>query len=164
MPPRKLVLDTNCFIEASRTDAANAAFELFTARAAPRLYLSSVVAAELRAGAIDPKERKQLEEEVLEPYARRGRIATPSAAAWKALGDTLATLVRDEGLDLKTVRRSFAFDILVAYSCREIGATFVSANTRDMKRISRVFAFEYVAPYPDPATLRRASAIGRRAR
>jgi predicted nucleic acid-binding protein len=153
LPPRKLVLDTNCFIDASRSDAANAAFELFTSRAAPRLYLSSVVAAELCAGAIDPTERRQLDNDVLKPYARRGRIATPSTAAWGALGDTLATLVRDEGLDLKTVRRSFVFDILVAYSCREIAAIFVSANIRDMERIARVFAFDYVAPYPDLATL-----------
>jgi len=153
LPPRKLVLDTNCFIDASKSGAANAELELFTSRVAPRLYLSSVVAAELRAGVIDPAERKKLDDDVLNPYVRRGRIATPSAAAWRALGDTLATLAGDEGLDLKTVRRSFVFDILVAYSCREIGAIFVSANIRDMERIARVFAFDYLAPYPDIAAL-----------
>jgi predicted nucleic acid-binding protein len=153
LPPRKLVLDTSCFIDASKSDAANAELELFTSRAAPRLYLSSVVAAELRAGVIDPAERKKLDDDVLNPYVRRGRIATPSAAAWRALGDTLATLAGDEGLELKTVRRSFVFDILIAHSCREIGAIFVSANIRDMERIARVFAFDYLAPYPDPTTL-----------
>jgi predicted nucleic acid-binding protein len=153
LPPRKLVLDTNCFIDATKDDAANAAFELFTSAAAPRLHLSSVVAAELRAGASDPAEREQLEEGVFEPYKKRARMVTPSAAAWNALGDTLATLVKDEGLDLKTVKRSFVFDILVAYSCREIGAIFVSANIRDLDRIARVFAFDYVAPYPDLATI-----------
>jgi predicted nucleic acid-binding protein len=153
LPPRKLVLDTNCFIDASRTDAANAAYELFTAQAAPRLYLSSVVAAELRAGAISPSELTQLEQEVLTPYQRRGRIVTPSAAAWNALGTTLATLVREDGLQLNTTRRSFFFDILIAYSCREIGAILVSANLQDLARIARVFAFDYVAPYPDLATV-----------
>jgi len=153
LPPRKLVLDTNCFIDATQDDAANAAFELFTSAAAPRLHLSSVVAAELRAGASDPAEREQLDEGVFEPYHKRARIVTPSAAAWNALGDTLATLVKDEGLDLKTVKRSFVFDILVAYSCREVGAIFVSANIRDLDRIARVFAFDYVAPYPDLATI-----------
>jgi predicted nucleic acid-binding protein len=153
LPPRKLVLDTNCFIEASKSDAANTAFELFTSAAAPRLHLSSVVAAELRAGAIDPAQRNQLEGEVVTPYRRRGRIVTPSAAAWDALGATLAALVQEEGLDLKTVKRSFVFDILVASSCREIGAIFVSANIRDLERIARVFTFDYVAPYPDLASL-----------
>lgn len=153
LPPRKLVLDTNCFIDASKTDATNAAYELFTAQAAPRLYLSSVVAAELRAGTINSSELKQLEDEVLRPYQRRDRIVTPSATAWNALGTTLATLVREDGLQLKMAPRSFIFDVLIAYSCREIGAILVSANTRDLARIARVFAVDYVAPYPDLANV-----------
>jgi predicted nucleic acid-binding protein len=142
------VLDTNCFIEASRSDAASAAFELFSLRAAPRLLLSSVVAAELRAGA-RAAERKQLENRVLAPYARRERIVTPSAAAWDALGTTLATLVREDGLQLKATPSSFIFDILLAFSCREIGAVLISANSRDLARIARVFAFDFVPPYPE---------------
>lgn len=53
--PRKFVLDTNCFVDASRADAEAAAFTEFCAWAAPGLYLSTVVAAELRAGAGAPK-------------------------------------------------------------------------------------------------------------
>jgi predicted nucleic acid-binding protein len=143
------VLDTNCFIEASRTDAASAAFELFSLRAARRLHLSSVVAAELRAGAGTASERKQLENRVLAPYASRDRIVTPSAAAWDALGTTLATLVQEDGLQLKTTPRSFIFDILIAFSCKEIGAVLISPNSRDLARIARVFAFDFVPPYPE---------------
>ena len=153
MPPRKLILDTNCFIDASSNDAANAAFDTFCAQAAPRLHLSSVVAAELRAGASDAGELKQLEDDVLRPYVRRRRIVTPSETAWEALGDTLATLVRTEGLRLKNTPRSFIFDILIAYSCRETGAVLVSANARDLNRIARVFTFDFVAPFPDLATV-----------
>jgi len=153
LPPRKLVLDTNCFIDASKTDAANAAYELFTAQAAPRLYLISVVAVELLAGAISASELTQLEDAVLRPYQRRGRIVTPSTTAWNSLGTTLATLVREDGLQLETTPRSFIFDMLIAYSCREIGAILVSANSRDLARIARVFAFDYLAPYPDLATI-----------
>lgn len=148
-----MVLDTNCFIDASTSDAANAAFEAFTTRAAPRLYLSSVVSAELRAGAPEPADRQRLQDELLHPYERRGRVVTPSAAAWHALGGVLAALVRAEGLELSKVRRSFVFDILIAYSCREIGALFVSGNIQDLDRIARVFAFDYAAPYPDLATI-----------
>jgi predicted nucleic acid-binding protein len=153
LPPRKLVLDTNCFIDASRNDAANAAFDAFCAQAAPRLHLSSVVGAELRAGAVDAAELKQLEDDVLRPYIRRGRIVTPSTAAWDALGKTLATLVREDGLQLKTAPRSFVSDILIAHSCRENGAVLVSANTRDLNRIARVFTFDFVAPFPDLAAV-----------
>ncbi len=59
----KFVLDTNCFVDASRGDEGAAAFAEFCARAAPRLYLSTVVAAELRAGAESAKHRRTLERE-----------------------------------------------------------------------------------------------------
>jgi predicted nucleic acid-binding protein len=145
--PRKFVLDTNCFVDASRTETDANAFAEFCARAAPGLYLSTVVAAELRAGAASAKDRRTLERTVLAPYLRRGRLLTPSAAAWQALGTTLAALV-DDGLVLRDVRRSFVFDILIARSCREIGATLVSRNTADLTRIARVFSFDFVPPYP----------------
>lgn len=149
--PRKYVLDTNCFIAAARDPAAAAALEAFSARAAPGLYLSAVVAAELRAGARTVAARETLERRVLGPYLRRGRVLTPSAAGWDALGTTLATLAAREGVDLRQVPRSFVFDVLVVHSCREAGAVLVSANRRDMERIARVFPFEFAAPYPVPA-------------
>jgi len=145
---RKFVLDTNCFIDASRTEAGAEAFAEFCARVAPRLYLSTVVAAELRAGAGNANERRTLSRRVLSPYVRRNRLVNPSAAAWEALGTTLARLVDDEGLVLGEVRKSFIFDILIAWSCREIGAVLVSRNVKDLSRIAEVFAFEFVAPYP----------------
>ena len=145
---RKIILDTNCFVDASRTEAEAAAFAEFCAWAAPRLYLSTVVAAELRAGAASARDRRTLEREILSPYVRRGRLVNPSPAAWEALGTTLATLVEDEGLVLHDVRRSFVFDILIARSCRDIGATLVSRNGTDLSRIAKVFHFDFVPPYP----------------
>lgn len=145
------MLDTNCFVDASRTDAAAAAFAEFCAWAAPRLYLSTVVGAELRAGAGSDKDRHTLERWILSPYLRRRRLVNPSPAAWQELGMTLATLVEDEGLVLREVRRSFVFDILIARSCREMGAILVSRNLSDLSRIARVFAFDFVPPYPSPS-------------
>lgn len=138
----------NCFVDASRSDAGNTALADFAAWAAPGLYLSTVVAAELRAGAGGAKDRRTLERQILSPYLRRGRLLTPSAAAWDALGTTLAALVEKDGLVLREVRRSFVFDILIARSCREIGATLVSRNSADLSRIAKVFSFDFVAPYP----------------
>lgn len=148
--PRKYVLDTNCFIDAARDPTAAAALETFSTRAAPGLFLSAVVAAELRAGARTAAARETLERRVLGPYLRRARVLAPSAASWDALGTTLSMLAEREGLDLRQVPRSFVFDVLVAHSCREAGAVLVSANRRDMERIARVFAFEFAAPYPVP--------------
>ena len=142
------MLDTNCFVDASHTDEAAAAFAEFCAWAAPGLHLSTVVAAELRAGAATAHDRRTLERQILSPYERRGRLLNPSAAAWEQLGTTLAALVEDDGLVLRDVRRSFVFDILIARSCREIRATLVSRNVADLSRIAKVFAFDFVPPYP----------------
>ena len=142
------MLDTNCFIDAARVPAAASAFAEFCASTAPNLYLSTVVAAELRAGAGNIRSRRTLEREVLAPYIRRGRILNPSAAAWTGLGKTLASLVERDGLVLREVRRSFVFDILVACSCREAGATLISANIADLSRIARIVPFKFAAPYP----------------
>ena len=146
--PRKFVLDTNCFVDASRMHDQAAEFTEFCAWAAPGLYLSTVVAAELRAGAGGAKDRRTLERQVLSPYVRRGRLLNPSAAAWEALGTALAAFVEDEGLVLRDVRRSFVLDILIARSCRDIGATLVSRNSADLSRIAKVFSFDFVPPYP----------------
>jgi predicted nucleic acid-binding protein len=146
--PRKFVLDTNCFVDASRTETHAVALAEFYAWAAPAAYLSTVVAAELRAGAGSDKDRRVLEQQVLAPYLRRGRVLNPSPRAWESLGTTLATLVETEGLVLHRVQRSFVFDILIAWSCREAGATLVSRNLADLNRIATVFAFDFVVPYP----------------
>lgn len=154
---RKYALDTNCYIDASRSPADFTALQEFVARTAPGLYVSSIVAAELLGGARSVKDRKLLEERVLGPFARHGRMLTPSAAGWDALGRTLASVHEREGLQLAQVSRSFAFDVLLAYSCREQGVVLVSANARDMARIRRVFVFEFTAPYPAPAAYIRAA-------
>lgn len=145
---RTYVLDTNCFLDDARSEPAAAAYEAFVARAAPGLWLSAVVAAELRAGARTTRARQTLEREVLGPSLRRGRVLAPSAASWEALGTALALLGEQEGLDLPQLPRSFVFDVLIAHTCREAGAVLVTANTRDMVRIARVFAFEHATPYP----------------
>jgi len=145
---RKFVLDTNCFINASRNNEEAASLETFVQAAAPWLYLSTVVAAELRAGTKSPRELRKLEAVVLAPYVKRGRLVTPSAAAWETLGRTLAWLVQKDGIVLRATPKSFILDILLAYSCRESGATLISSNEKDLQRIRRVFPFEFSAPYP----------------
>jgi predicted nucleic acid-binding protein len=147
--PRKYVLDTNCFIDASRSQETAAALASFSARAAPFLYLSSVVAAELAAGAPNLKARRVLEEEVLGPYQRRGRVLVPSKTSWETLGRTLSEFVWHDGLELHRMPRSFMLDILIAQSCREHGAILISRNARDLRRIGRVVSFDWKLPFPD---------------
>jgi len=124
----------------ARNDQDAADFEAFVQMAAPGLYLSTAVAAELRARTIQARDIRTLEKIVLKPYYKRARIVNPSAAAWDALGKTLAWMVRNDGIDLRTIRRSFIFDILLAYSDRELGAVLISGNEQDLNRIRRVFS------------------------
>jgi len=146
---RKYALDSNCYIDAIREPVARAALEAFTAKEAPRLYLSAVVASELQAGARSSRDRKLLEEQVLAPFYRRGRILTPSVAAWDALGLTLSRLRAEGSLDLASLPRGFVFDVLIAFSCREAGVVLITRNVRDMERIRTVFRFEFAAPFPN---------------
>lgn len=96
---RKYVLDTNLFIQAFRDEAANAELQHFHQLFAPFEYLSAVVAQELRAGARSAADGRRLERHVLQVYARRGRVVTPSTQAWHDSGDLLAELAHREGLE-----------------------------------------------------------------
>lgn len=147
MPITKYVLDTNCFIDAA---ADPEPFTAFCDAAAPGLYLSSVVSAELLTGARTEKERARILRDVVRPYARRRRVFPPSARSWEALGIVLGTLRETEGLQPSGVRRGFVFDILLAHSSRELGAVVVSRNRRDMERIASVLPFPWVLPFPEP--------------
>jgi hypothetical protein len=106
-----------------------------------------------------------LQQTTAEAYATRTSRAKPVCALCHALnevppleelgkhalGRTLSVLREREGLQLSQVPRSFAFDVLLAYSCREHGVVLVTRNARDMQRIRRVFTFAHVAPYPEAA-------------
>ena len=146
--PRKYVLDTNLFIHAFRDPAANEALQEFHRARAPFEYLSAVVAQELRAGIQNARDRRALERHVLGVYERVGRLVTPSAVAWHRSGDVLSAMMRDEGLELARVSKSFANDVLLAISCREAGCVLVTENERDFARIRRFAPFDFVAPWP----------------
>ncbi len=149
---RKYTLDTNVFIRSFRDRSENHAIQRFHRVFGPFEYLSSVVVQELRAGVVNARAGRSLERHVLDPFRRRGRVFTPSAAAWEQAGDVLAALRNADGIDLKRMRRSFTMDILLAVSCREAGVVLVTENTRDFERIHKHIRFEFIAPWPDAAT------------
>lgn len=146
--PRKYTLDTNLFIQAFRDLVANAELVQFHSAFAPFEYLHSVVVQELRAGVRTGRSLRLLEKHVLDPFIRRGRLITPSFNAWKKSGDALRDLVRREGLELSSIRKSFGNDVLLAASCREAGVVLVTDNLRDFTRIQGVLPFEFLPPWP----------------
>jgi predicted nucleic acid-binding protein len=148
---RKYTLDTQLFIRAFRDPDANAALEAFHTVFAPFEYLTAVVVQELRAGATS-RQAARLQTNVFAPFERRGRVLTPSYAAWKEAGAVLARLVDAEGLQLRTVSRGFVNDVLLAVTCREAGVTLVTENVRAFGRIARGLQFEFVGPWPTPSS------------
>ena len=144
---RKYALDTNLYVRAFRSDDGYEAAHDFVAAFAPFVHLSAVVVQELRAGARED-ELRSLERLIFEPFERTARTFAPSYDAWKRVGAVLATLAGDEGLELRTVPRSFVADVLLATSCREAGVVLVTDNARDFDRIARVVPFDYVPPWP----------------
>ena len=147
-PGRKYTLDTNLFVEALRDQATNTRLIQFHAAFAPFEYLHAVVVQELRAGVKAGRDLRMLERHILDPFIRRGRLITPSFTAWQLSGDVLRELSRRGGMELRSVRKSFGNDILLAASCREAGIILVTDNLLDFRRIHSIFPFEFLGPWP----------------
>jgi predicted nucleic acid-binding protein len=145
--PAKYVLDANCYIDADHDPTFKAALEAFSYAATPFLYLSAITAAELQMS-VSEHVRQSIDTDIVQPFRRRRRIVAPSTASWEALGTTLSWFHQHEGLELKRVKRSFIVDILVAHSCREVGATLISSNIPDLDRIAQILTFDYAPPFP----------------
>lgn len=146
---RKYVLDTNLFISGLRHAGAKAQLQAFHSAFAPFEYLSAVVVQELRMGTKGGEDLRVLQRQILEPFERRGRVITPSYAAWSLAGDVLRELGRMDGGQVANTR-SWTNDILLALSCREAGVTLVTENVRDFRRIRRLVPFDFVPPWPAP--------------
>jgi predicted nucleic acid-binding protein len=145
---RKYVLDTHLFIQGFRDGAANEALQQFHRVFAPFEYLSVIVAQELRSGIRRSRDRRALEQHVLNVFKRANRTITPSAGAWHQSGNLLAEMARKEGLEIARVSKAFANDVLIALSCREAGCVLVTDNERDFQRIRRFVQFEFTKPWP----------------
>jgi len=144
----KYALDTNIFIDGFRSDEAQADIFAFLNRALPFTYLSAVVMQELAAGARTIEAARDLQRGIFEPFQRRRRVFTPSAAAFVHSGRALAGVAAEEGWPTLEDNPSFLNDALIAASCREQGITLVTKDG-DFKRLSPfVKGFQYAAPWP----------------
>jgi predicted nucleic acid-binding protein len=146
----KYVLDSNLYIQATRENPFNDELEAFFWSAAPYIYLHSVVAGELVAGAFQPDLERRTFEQFIEPHEDTGRVITPSHAAWLRAGQIIVKLVRAKRLGAKGIPRSFFNDCLIAASAREHGLTVITRNTADFDLIRTVEAIDAVPPWPEP--------------
>ena len=145
----RYVIDTNLYVAADRDLASAEELERFVTAQLPFIHFHAVVAQELLAGAIDQRREKLLEESLIQPFERRGRILVPTFAAWKGAGRILSQLVNRKLMSPGGFKRSFLNDCVLAASCREVGATLVTRNREDFELIRKVLRFEFTEPWPN---------------
>ena len=135
-------LDTNVLVDALRQPTELENLKEFLTWALPATVLSSVVAAELAAGARTEAARRSLDDAFLDAFDRRGRIVAPSAAAWRRAGAVLGKL------GSSPITASRQNDALLAAQARENGWTIVTRD-RDFHRLRALISGLTIAtPYP----------------
>ena len=135
-------LDTNVVVDALRQPHELERLKAFLTWALPATVISSIVAAELTAGARRDETRQLLDDTVLAAFDRRGRIFPPSAAGWRRTGELLATS------GATAVSASRQNDILLAAQARERGWLIVTRD-RDFDALrSQITGLQVTRPYP----------------
>jgi predicted nucleic acid-binding protein len=90
---------------------------------------SSVVIAELRRGAMDPKEVKLVSE-----MEKNHAVLTPTENNWHESGAILARIRDDQGFEPHKLR-DLHFDVLIALTARSHGARLITSNRADFELI-----------------------------
>jgi predicted nucleic acid-binding protein len=131
----KYLLDTNVYVDASRSVVGREQFMATFFPLLPATYLSAVVAYELMVNVADRRNRGHLED-FLRPLERTGRVVTPTFDDWME-ASALVTLiaVRDRGWRSKLP--GLLNDILIALSARRVGAMVLTRNRKDFALIRR---------------------------
>ena len=137
-PARKLVFDTNVYIEAIQGGPQAQAYQLILA-ALPRTYLSAVVVEELITGAVDAV-GERLVGRFIQRTEQTGRVVTPTYADWKEAGRVLARISRREPGQRTRIPR-LVNDVLLVLSARQIAATLYTFNREDFTLIVRYTRF-----------------------
>jgi predicted nucleic acid-binding protein len=146
MPPhsvRKIVFDTNIYIGAIHGGSTCSEYALLL-EFLPVTYLSSVVSAELFAGATGPSGTR-LVERFVSRSERVGRVVTPTLASWNEAGRILAKITRQEP-EFKTKLCRLFNDVLIAMSALQVGATVYTKNEQDFQLIRRYKRFSLQIP------------------
>ena len=89
----------------------------------------SVVIAELWRGASSPADIK-----TTSALERNHRVLTPTTENWLESGKILAKMRKEEGLEPQKLR-DLHFDVLIALTVRNYGATLITTNCADFERI-----------------------------
>jgi len=131
----KVVLDTNVYVSACRSETRRAHFRTTFFPLLPVTFLTAVVAYELRVNAADrPTQQRVLE--FIGPMERSGRCIAPNFTDWTEAAAMVAAIIqRDRSWRSKLP--ALLNDILIALCARRIGATLFTYNAKDFRLIRR---------------------------
>jgi predicted nucleic acid-binding protein len=131
---RFFVFDSSVLIDHLRTNR----FAEAVRRLEGVIRFSAVVLAELYRGA-----RTGTEVRVINSWARRPIVLTPTREMWLRSGRVLARLAERHPLDPESLRR-LHFDLLIALSARSIGATVVTTDRAHFELLQRAVPFSLI--------------------
>jgi predicted nucleic acid-binding protein len=125
MGNRVIIFDTSVFIDHLRTNkyAGNILF------ISGLIRNSAVVLSELTRGAT-----KAAELAFIKALTKNHPILTPSEKNWLEAGDVLCKLYRENGFGPEKLR-DLHFDVLIALTARNYGATVITSNRADFELI-----------------------------
>lgn len=135
----KVLLDTNVYIGALRSQEARQQFRTSFFPLLPSTLLSAVVAYELSVSASDVRTRDLLAA-FIDPMERAGRVVTPLFADWQAAASIVSAIRRKDG-GFKSKVPSLQNDILIALSARRAGAEVITRNGEDFRLVRRHLEF-----------------------
>jgi predicted nucleic acid-binding protein len=125
------IFDTSVLIDQLRTNRHAMRIE----RLDVPVKNSSVVIAELRRGAVEPKEAKLVSE-----MEKNHAVLTPTANNWLDSGHLLAKIRDDNGFEPHKLR-DLHFDVLIALTARSHGARLITSNRADFELIRKYWDF-----------------------
>ncbi|MCC6317141.1 MAG: PIN domain-containing protein [Gemmatimonadaceae bacterium] len=141
-------LDTNVVVDALRQPSEMEQLKAFLAWALPVTVLSSVVVAELAAGARTERARRALDEGLVGAFDRRARIHAPSRRAWHRTGAALGRI------GASGVSASRQNDMLLAFQAREVGWMLITRDQDFAALRSVVRGLKVAASFPMRPTSR----------
>jgi len=142
------ILDSNLYVEAARSVSFRAAMRAFLVRAGPKVLASTVVIHELLVGARTKAAQDAVERDVAAPFQRFLRCIGTDSLVWREAAIITRAIAAQKGHDEKLKSASFRHDILIAASCRRVGATLITANRRDFALIAEVRGLHFLTEFP----------------
>lgn len=136
--PAKAVLDTSVYLAFLRRDGEIRDLGLLLRPTL--LYMSSVVFAELYAGAKDRSTVRHLER-LYRTFDRSDRVITPDKQVCFEGAQLLRQLGARHGFEATGLAR-VTHDVLIALTARKIGAAVFTRNQRDFERIRQLRDFQ----------------------